>query len=181
MAAQEKESTSTVATVAQVRPEAEYTSLRSEIVTRIELRQQYVTISLAIASAFLGAGVAFSSSPVALVFPLLAPFLAIGWVQNDLRVRDIAAYIKKHFEVPGSGLGWETWAQEEREANRQKSWRLVVVSHGGVLIFTQGLAVAIGLMNVTDGLTPEHYILLGLDAIAVVAVALTLRKATRRA
>jgi len=102
---------------------AEYVSLRTEIVKRIELRQQYVTISLAIAGAFLGASVAFSSSPVALIFPLLAPFLAIGWVQNDLRVWDVAQYIRERYERPGSGLGWETRAQNEREAQQPVATR----------------------------------------------------------
>jgi hypothetical protein len=159
---------------------AEYVSLRTEIVKRIELRQQYVTISLAIAGAFLGASVAFSSSPVALIFPLLAPFLAIGWVQNDLRVWDVAQYIRERYERPGSGLGWETRAQNEREAKRNSPWRLVVVSHGGVLVFTQALAVALGLMGARCHLRAEHYVLLGLDAVAIAVVVAVLRRATRR-
>jgi len=57
---------------------AEYIALRGEILKRIELRHQYMKVSLAIAGAFLGAGVAVTEAPVALVFPLLAPFLAIG-------------------------------------------------------------------------------------------------------
>jgi len=161
-------------------PEAEYVSLRDEIVKRIELRQQYVAISLAIAGAFLGASVAFSSSPVALVFPLLAPFLAIGWAQNDLRLWDVAQYIRERFEKPGSGLGWETRAQKQREASRNSPWRLVVVSHGGVLVFTQVLAVALGLLGARSCLRAEHYVLLALDAIAIGAVVAALRVVIRR-
>jgi hypothetical protein len=61
----------------------EYNALRDEILKRIELRQQFVSMTLTIAGVFLGIGV--TTDTIALVYPLLATFLAIGWAQNDLR------------------------------------------------------------------------------------------------
>lgn len=158
---------------------AEHTSLRDEIIQRIELRQGYVSITLAMAGVFLGAGVAFAEFHVALLFPLLAPFLAVGWVQNDLRAREVAKHIREHYEGPPCGLGWEKWAQGERDAHRGSPWRLVAVSHGGVLAFVP-VAMVIGLSGPdTSQLLPVHGVLLALEVSALAAAVLILRRATR--
>ncbi len=50
----------------------EYNSLRGEIIKRIELRQQMVTVTLTIAGVFLGVGI--TNKAVALVYPPIAYF-----------------------------------------------------------------------------------------------------------
>jgi len=157
---------------------AEYVALRGEILKRIELRHQYMKVSLAIAGAFLAAGVAVTKAPVALVFPLLAPFLAIGWAQNDLRVRDLAEYFREHQEQLVPGLGWETHMQGLRESRRRRPWRLVVMAHAGTLLFTQVLTIAVGCTSINAN-PSIGYALLALDVVAVAAVIAIFSRATR--
>jgi ABC-type polysaccharide/polyol phosphate export permease len=57
----------------------EYETLRDEIIKRVELRQQLLSITLGFAGAFLGVAVSFPTTPsVALIYPPIALFLAIG-------------------------------------------------------------------------------------------------------
>jgi hypothetical protein len=146
--------------------EIEYSTLRSEILKRIGLRQQFMSITLTIAGVFLGIGV--TTAAIALVYPPLAAFLAIGWAQNDLRIRDVAAYIRERLEVSTPGLGWETYIEEVRGKTRMRSWRFLVLSHGGVFLFTQGMAIAVGLLRFSY--TPVEWVFLGIDLVAVLLV-----------
>ena len=66
----------------------EYNTLRGEIQKRIELRHQIVSATLAIAGAFIGVGV--TNGILALIYPPIAIFLAIGWAQNDVRIYHMA-------------------------------------------------------------------------------------------
>ena len=64
----------------------EYKSLRDEILLRINLRQQLLSYTLALSAALVGVGL--QSPRVALLYPPFAFFLALGWMQNDYRVRN---------------------------------------------------------------------------------------------
>lgn len=55
----------------------EHKALRDEILTRIRLRQQIVGATLTLSGAFLGFGLKHVA--VALIYPPLAFFLALGW------------------------------------------------------------------------------------------------------
>jgi hypothetical protein len=151
----------------------EYSSLRSEILKRIELRHQFMSITLTIAGVFLGIGV--TTAAIALVYPPLAAFLAIGWAQNDLRIRDLATYIRERLEASTPGLDWETYVQDLREETRMRSWRFLVLSHGGVFLFTQGMAIVLGLLKFSY--TPVERVLLGIDVVAVLFVFWIVRQA----
>ena len=147
--------------------EAEYVALRSEILKRIELRQQLIAILLTLAGIFLGVGV--STETVALIYPPLAMFLAFGWAQNDFRIRDLARYIRENFENPATGLKYETSVQQGRvKSDGLGAWRFVVLSHGGTFIFTQVMAVGIELAKVT--FNPLEWALLGVDALSIIVV-----------
>ena len=74
----------------------EYNALRSEILKRIEMRQQLTSITLSIAGLFLGFGL--NNVGVALIFPLIGFFLASAWAQNDIRIRQLGAYIHERLE-----------------------------------------------------------------------------------
>jgi hypothetical protein len=121
----------------------EYSALRDEILRRIELRQQFVSITLTIAAAFLGFGL--NQDTLTLVYAPLAMFLTLGWAQNDYRIRSISAYIRESIE-PYVKFGWETKTQRDRDMHRSSlgSWRPVVVSHGGIFLLTQLMATVIG-------------------------------------
>jgi hypothetical protein len=144
----------------------EYNALRDEIVKRIGLRQQTLSITLTIAGVFLGIGV--TTRAVALVYPALATFLAIGWAQNDLRIKHAATYIRDYLEIKTPHLGWETHVHERREETRGRAFRLVILSHGGIFVLTQVVAVVIGLLTFSG--TALEWALLGIDVLAILAV-----------
>ena len=122
--------------------ETEYSAMREEILTRIKLRQQIVTGTLTLGGALLAVGI--ERPLVALLYPPLAAFLAISWAQNDYRVRDLSSYIRKQIEPLLPAVRWESHLHERRSGKGLGSWRFVVLAHGGLFLFTQLLAVALG-------------------------------------
>jgi len=157
----------------------EYNSLRGEILKRIELRQQIISITLTLAGIFLSFGL--STDTVALIYPPLAAFLSIAWAQNDFRIRDLAAYIRENLETAPIGLGYETYVQRERSKNNKLgAWRFVVISHTGIFIFTQLMAVGIELLkSMPIALTPLEWVLLVIDFISILVVLLFAGRSSR--
>jgi hypothetical protein len=145
----------------------EYSTLRDEFLRRIEMRQKLMELTLTIAAAFLGISLTKEvPQSVALIYPPLATFLALGWVQQDNRIRELAKYIRKNLEscIPDLGLGWETHMEAKRRKKKEelnagtgdvwehgkwKSWRFVSLSNIGVVLITQLMAVIIGMVNPT--------------------------------
>ncbi len=128
--------------------ELEYTSIRAEILKRIELRQQLISITLTFAGTFIGFGVS-KNTLLSLVYPALAVFLAMLWVQNDTRSRQLGKYIQS-IESSGSipGLGWESFYRREKESEtRLGSWPLSVIAPGGTFLFTELMAIGVGLSD----------------------------------
>ncbi len=157
----------------------EYNSLRSEILKRIELRQQIISITLTLAGIFLSFGL--TTDTVALIYPPLAAFLSIGWAQNDFRIRDLATYIRENLETMPIGLGYETHAQQERTQNRRLgAWRFVVISHTGIFVFTQVMAVGIELLrSMPLVITPLKWVLLVVDVMSILVVILFAGRSSR--
>lgn len=147
----------------------EYNSLRNEILKRIELRQQIISITLTLAGIFLSFGL--STDTIALIYPPLAAFLAIAWAQNDFRIRDIATYIRENLESKPIGLGYETYVQQARKKKKTGSWRYVVISHTGIFVFTQLMAVGIELLKTMPAVfSPLEWVLLVIDLISILVV-----------
>ena len=157
----------------------EYNSLRAEILKRIELRQQIISITLTLAGIFLSFGL--STDTVALIYPPLAAFLSIAWAQNDFRIRDLATYIRENLETAPIGLGYETYVQRVRSNNKKLgAWRFVVISHTGIFIFTQLMAVGIELLkSMPIVLTPLEWVLLVIDFISILVVLLFAGRSSR--
>ena len=157
----------------------EYNSLRGEILKRIELRQQIISITLTLAGIFLSFGL--STDTVALIYPPLAAFLAIAWAQNDFRIRDLATYIRENLETAPIGLGYETYVQRVRSNNKKLgAWRFVVISHTGIFIFTQLMAVGIELLkSMPIVLTPLKWVLLVIDFVSILVVLLFAGRSSR--
>jgi hypothetical protein len=156
----------------------EYKALRDESLKRIELRQQLATITLTLAGVFLGVGL--NTNQVALLYPPLATFLAFGWSQNDIRIRDIGVFIREHYESTIPGLQWETFLAKQRQTEKSPSttWlRKVVLSHGGIFLFSQIMAIGIGLSKFS--FTPVEQVLLGIDLVFVIPVVWLLAQARR--
>ena len=157
----------------------EYNSLRGEILKRIELRQQIISITLTLAGIFLSFGL--STDTVALIYPPLAAFLSIAWAQNDFRIRDLATYIRENLETAPIGLGYETYVQRVRSNNKKLgAWRFVAISHTGIFIFTQLMAVGIELLkSMPIVLTPLEWVLLVIDFVSILVVLLFAGRSSR--
>lgn len=80
---------------------AECATLRGEILKRIDLRQQLMSMTLTIAAVFLGVGLGIQS--VALIYPVLASLLAMAWSQNDGCIRANSGICPK---LPGAVDHW---------------------------------------------------------------------------
>ncbi len=146
---------------------------------RIELRQQIISITLTLAGIFLSFGL--STDTVALIYPPLAAFLSIAWAQNDFRIRDLATYIRENLETAPIGLGYETYVQRVRSNNKKLgAWRFVVISHTGIFIFTQLMAVGIELLkSMPIVLTPLEWVLLVIDFVSILVVLLFAGRSSR--
>jgi hypothetical protein len=155
----------------------EYNSLRGEILKRIELRQQLVSITLTLAGIFMSVGI--SAELVVLIYPPLAALLAFSWAQNDIRIGNTAKYIREKLETMPLGLHYETYAYQEREKGEGLgSFRFVILSHTGIFLFTQIMAIAVEIAKSTSFSTysPLKWVLLAIDLIAVLIVAWIMRK-----
>ena len=153
----------------------EYNALRSEIVERIGLRQQMLSITLTVTGVVLGFGV--NNGTIALILPPLILFLVSAWTQNDLRIRDAAIHIREEIEAHLDGLQWETLIQKEREKTKSKNWRRTLLSHGGIFISAQLIAVLVGITQYRE--TDQEKILMAVDALSILITLIILRTARR--
>ncbi|MFN8598268.1 MAG: hypothetical protein U0559_19060 [Anaerolineae bacterium] len=135
--------------------EIEYTALRWEILSRIELRNQIMLATLTLAGVMLSFGV--NNSSIAFVFPIIATFLATAWLQHDVRIGELSNYINEHIEdrLP-DGMGWENYrASRPRKGTRVFGLRLAVLSAGGVFVVIQIVALFIGFSKFDTFTTAE--------------------------
>lgn len=86
---------------------AEYTSLRDELLKRIDFQHQILALTLVGAGTFLTVGTQASTPDLLLIYPILVLFLATGWYQHNLRVYRIETYIRTKIESRVPGAGWE--------------------------------------------------------------------------
>jgi hypothetical protein len=154
----------------------EYSTLRSEIIQRIGLRQQLLSIALTITGVVLGFGI--NNGTIAFILPLLILFLVIAWTQNDTRIRDAAIHIRDNIEPIVPGLQWETNVQKDREATDSIKWRRTILSHGGVFVFAQLIAILIGVFQVNFSVL--EIVLISIDALSVIITIVILRGARRQ-
>jgi hypothetical protein len=154
---------------------AAYAALRSELEKRLELRQQLLLATLAVAGTFLTLGVQPGLSALTvLVYPLLAMFIAVIDAHSDLRIGQIAYYLRELEEsILGAGFGWEAYRRRTftgthplaaAKAGHQLSMR-------GVYTTTQLLARGLGAVrafplmdSITGGLTAGIALSLALAA-----------------
>ncbi len=156
--------------------ELQFNTLREEMIKRIELRHQIVAITLTVAGIVLSFGV--STGSVALVYPPLALFLAMGWIHNNLRIRQLSKYVRDNFEGLIPGLGWETHRQERDAETRLGAWPLNVLSAGGVFLITQVMAISLGILSFE--FSPAEWFLLTGDILSLLFVVLLLENFRRR-
>ena len=123
---------------------AEYTSLREYNIRTIERRDSIIGTTLAFAGALFGGAIAYPTIPsLALIFPIIAVFLTIEWVNAyNINVL-ISQYIGYCLKPKMQGLGWEIYLKNWRDNNKIWQFRIFALP-SGLFIISQLLAIFIG-------------------------------------
>ena len=133
----------------------EYTSLRSEIVKRLELGQRLLEITLVSAAAILAINLTGDEfARVLLAYPVLVMFLAFAGLHSALQVRILATYIRTEIEPrfrwrhdgEDAAVGYEAWlvAHAPREEQRLGIFSSIFMFTGTqVLVFSLGVVGAV--------------------------------------
>jgi hypothetical protein len=129
-----------ISAVDQLCIELEYTALSNEILKRIELRQQIVSMTLLFFGTFLGLALTSENKSLLLVYPPIAMFLAVGWSQNDFRIREIGSYIKEFVEKP-IGMKWRKYFHNKNKHEFGFAIPFISIAHSGFFFFTQILSI----------------------------------------
>ena len=143
--------------------EIEFNALRNEVLKRIEIREHISQITLGLAGVFQSVGLA--NPVIAFIYPTLSFFLAVGWAQNDIRIRQLGNYIRNKLEPALPGLAWESHRKNIEEQTRTSLWHFVILSHGGIFVTTQIMAIGIGIFKFTYTLIEQ--VLLGVDLLSI--------------
>jgi 8-oxo-dGTP diphosphatase len=152
---------------------AEYDSLRSETLKRIDLRHQSLNLTITAIGIFVAVVASEHARPIALMFyPLLALCIAVAWTQNDMRIGQIGKHVKENIEQQLPGTSWEH-SLIERYARLPGIYkRFTELTGFGVFVGTEFIATVSGvLLAIQRSKLLESlplYILLGLaDLIAM--------------
>ena len=147
----------------------EYQSLRLEIIERIKLRQQLTISSLLLTATLLGIGL--GEPKIALIYPPLIVFIAFAWSQNDYSIQRMSKYIRANFEnLNPENYGWENYVANKR----LNKLRFIVISHNGLFVITQVMAIIIGVLgSLKSGIIDlESWLLIIIDIICVLVILL---------
>lgn len=160
-----------------------YEQLHSEITARLDLRQSIVTFTLLVAASLFGLGLqSWASALTVLCYPILALFLALIWGQHDLKIAQIAAYLRQlEDDLLGGYPGWERWRRQHFQAKRYH----IEVPARGVFLASELLAMLIGLARFleTPGATASTILfatLLTIDSVALVLTTLAITHERQR-
>jgi len=120
---------------------AEYSTLREEIIKRVEIEYQILYITLFIFSTMCGFALSYRYPVIILPYPILCVLLTSAWVNSDFSIFYIAEYIKNQIEAKiGEGAtGWEHYLAPK------KPLLLSTSSVGGTFVITTLIAIAIGI------------------------------------
>jgi 8-oxo-dGTP diphosphatase len=161
----------------------QYNTLRAEILKRMELRQQILTVTLAGISIFSAGVTGEIILPIfLLLYPLLGLCLAIAWSHHDVRTGELGEYILRYIE-PHFTLKWEKYMREFYTDRNDIGKRLAEYASMGTFIGTEIaaiiLAVSFQFLNLTTVTPPNSDLYLGfffsLGVLDIFAVVLTYR------
>jgi len=142
---------------------SEYEALREELITRIEMRQNIVSLAVTAAGVLLGFGI--STPALALLFPPLSLFMCIMWAQNDVRALQITDYLHT-LENDRTKLGWTTFYKSvQRQGSFFPGLPFSVMAPGGIFVLTSLMAIGLGLSG--EATSPSAKWLLACDVLSI--------------
>lgn len=121
---------------------AEYTSLRDEIIKRIEIQHQLLSLALIAPGTILAIGLQSKNASLLLLYPLLGMFLAAVWLSNSFAIHDLAAYIQSEIQ-PREGRS--VWEQVRASADTRHLSLLHFWGTRGLFIGTELVALVAGI------------------------------------
>lgn len=152
---------------------AEYTSLREEIVKRIEIQHQILSLALIAPGTVLGIGFQTNNASLMLLYPLLGMFLSAAWLSNSFAIYDIASYIQSQIQ-PRVGEGRSIWEHFRASMDTR---HLTILHFWG----TRGLFIGTGLLTLLTGITLAKfdtaqtiYLIVGIVSIILTIILLSL-------
>ena len=127
---------------------AEYAALRDEITKRISFQHQIIAITLIAAGTFLSIGYQKNvSSLIILFFPVICLFLAVGWAQNNIRIKQLGDYIRTTIEVKFVNNGWENSRSAQISQNISRH-SISVIFGRGIFVVTQLVTLSFGVLKI---------------------------------
>lgn len=123
---------------------AEYTSLREEIIKRIEIQHQLLSLALIAPGTVLAIGFQTGSASLLFVYPVLGMFLSAVWLANSSAIHDIAGYIQSQIK-PQVGEEKPIWEHHRASIDTSRVRLLHFWGTRGIFIGTELLALLAGL------------------------------------
>ena len=150
----------------------EYSSLRSEVLKRMEMQQQLITFAMVAAGTFITVSVGIDGGAILLlVYPIFVAFLAIGWYQHNTRIKRINEYIRDQIESLVPNGGWE----QHRTALTSKVKRSATIMFArGAFVGTQLLTIVLAFSKI--GFSDTENILLLADGVSIIAALFFVRR-----
>ena len=151
----------------------EFSELRSEILKHMDNRVKIIQFAILLFGAFLGfakVGKDQIDHNVIMFYPILATFLAALWAHSDVRIYELASYIKLKLE-PRLDLGWEKFIYNLRLG---KGKRLLEKAALGIFLISELTAVIFVPMQndfnwyIIEWQNPEYILLMTLDIFALI-------------
>lgn len=162
----------------------QFNTLRAEILERMNLRQQILTVALAGVGIFSVGVTGEITLPIFLLFyPPLGLCLAIAWSHHDVRTGEIGEYLLRHIEPHFATLKWEKFMRELYASRNNISKSMAEYASMGAFIGTEIaaiiLAVSFQFLRLTTAAPPSSELyfrfFFSLIAVDIVAVVLTYR------
>ena len=126
---------------------AEYSALRTDMMQRMGVRNQMVSLALVVAGTLFTLGLQKDApATILFIYPLLGCFITGIWAHNVVFTRRIAFYIRDNIESKLNGIKWESTAEKERYSLYSISG---TISTSGVFLTTQVFAFILGLLKST--------------------------------
>ena len=158
----------------------EYTSLRGELIKRVEFRQRLLEIAVVSAGAILALNLTWDQYPlILLAYPIVVMFLGLGWMHHDQRLQKLATYIRMQIEpefqrqsnLEANPVGYETWLDQDRS---RREGRIGGMSSIAVFLMSQSLVFVVGWASagtkIGESLAEAIAFSLGFSAIYVTAM-----------
>lgn len=140
----------------------QYSTLRSEIEKRLDMRQSLLTFTLVIAGTSLSIGVQPAVAAVTIFsYPCIALFLAAAWTHNDTKIGQISHFIRTEIEPHMAPFTpWESHRRRVRTMGNQMHLpssrsSLIDFSTKGIFLVTELLALLVGSIRSVTSLMAE--------------------------